>query len=389
VRVLLTCHHHLRADAGAPGALLALRTALEDRGCEVDCFSFDQAYGELREERVGHQLRFPWHVGAFLARRAHDFDVVDAFTGDAWVWGSLGRPRAAGTALVTRSHGLEHIAAQQLRRAARAGVERLSWKYPLYRAGLRLWEVRRSLRLSDRCILLNGAERDYVRDRLGVPEQQLSVLPNGIAARFLEAPVAEAPKGGPLRLAHVGSWTPRKGRHVLVEAARSLDERGVDFSLSLFGSGDEAAVLGSFPERLRPRLAVTSSFANEDLPGLLAGHELFLFPSLFEGASVALLEAMACGLAPVATAVGSAPALVLDGEHGALVAPGSAPEVADAVERLARDRARLLEMRRGAQDAARRYSWENVAARTVRVYESAVAARSTASTKRGAIRSQV
>src|SRR5881397_3172961 len=108
MRVLLCLHQRLDPDLGAPGATLALGAALQRRGCRVEYFSYDEAYGQLREERARHQLRFPWRAATFLLRRARRFDVVDASTGDAWVWASLGRLRSARTALVTRSHGLEH-----------------------------------------------------------------------------------------------------------------------------------------------------------------------------------------------------------------------------------------------------------------------------------------
>jgi glycosyltransferase involved in cell wall biosynthesis len=390
VRILLCLHHRLDPDAGAPGITLALGGALEAVGCEVAYFAYDQAFPRSANERVGHRVRFPWRVTAFLARRAGQVDVVDAASGDAWLWAALRRPGGGGrTALVTRAHGLENVADERRRRAAPELGARLSWKYPLYHGGLRLWEERRSLVLADHCVLANPGDRDYVRDRLGVPAERLSVLPSGVGEHFLDAPAPEPAEAGPLRLAYVGAWSERKGRRVLAEVVGSLQARGVDFSLRLLGTGDEAAVLSSLPEAARPRVAITPAFANQDLPALLAGQEVFLFPTLFEGASVALLEAMACGLAPVATTVGSAPDVVVDGEEGVLVEPGDPSAIVAALERLARDRGGLLEMRRRARRTARSFGWHDIAARTVRVYERVVAARSTASTKRGPTRSQV
>ena len=99
MRVLLVLHHGLTAEAGAPGATLALGSALEGEGCEVEYFGFDQAFGGPGEG-LSRQLRFPLAVTRELRRRAREFDIVDASTGDAWLWGSLGRPPAA---LVTRA----------------------------------------------------------------------------------------------------------------------------------------------------------------------------------------------------------------------------------------------------------------------------------------------
>jgi glycosyltransferase involved in cell wall biosynthesis len=96
-----------------------------------------------------------------------------------------------------------------------------------------------------------------------------------------------------------------------------------------------------------------------------------VFPSRSEGSSGALLEAMACGLAPVATPVGSATSVIADGAGETV----RQEDLVAAVARLAADRRALLGMRRRAQAVARGYTWTGVAGRTLEVYEHAIAAR--------------
>jgi len=370
LRVLLTLHHHLTPDAGAPGATLALGAALEGAGCAVEYFSFDRAFGEPRPEGVGRKLRFPLHTAAYLRRCAGGFDVVDSSTGDAWLWSSLRRPGApARQGLIARSHGLEHVVDEAARRASRDGGARLGWRYPIYHGGLRLWEVRRSLALADHCILLNSVDRAWARDRLGIPGDRLTVMPNGVAPHFADAPDAEAAEGGSVRLAFVGAWLPRKGTSTVVDAVALLLRRRVEFSLALLGTGPADDVAADFPPEARKRISVTPSYPNAQLPRLLAGREVLLFPSLSEGSSVALLEGMASGLAPVASRVGAAPDIIDPDGNGVLVEPGDAAGVADAVERLAGDRGSLLRVRRCAQETARRHRWDHVAEATVSLYE--------------------
>ena len=106
---------------------------------------------------------------------------------------------------------------------------------------------------------------------------------------------------------------------------RLLEEGGLQFSLSLLGTGQSQSALADFPAHLRDRISVIPQYANEDLPGLLADREILVFPSHSEGSSVALLEAMASGLAPLATRVGSAAETIDQGDDGRLVDSGDAP----------------------------------------------------------------
>lgn len=363
-------HHRLGPDAGAPGATLALGAALEGAGCTVEYFGFEHAFREPSPEGVAKRLRFPWRAASFLRRDARRFDIIDASTGDAWAWATLRRP-GAGTpqALVTRAHGLEHVSHEGLRRAAREAGTGLGWRYPIYHGGLRLWEVRRSLVLADHCVMLNSIDRDWARDRLGVADDRLSVMPNAIAAHFADAPEVSGPGDGPIRLAFVGNWIARKGKDVVAQVLERLLAEGTAFELTVLGVGEGAPVTEELPAAAREHTTVIPRFRNEELPGLLAEQEVLLFPSRSEGSSVALIEAMACGLAPVATRVGANADVIEDGQSGFVVDVGDAAAIAAVIRSMAEDRERLERLRRAAQARARGYRWDRVAEETVRLYE--------------------
>jgi glycosyltransferase involved in cell wall biosynthesis len=380
LRVLLGIHHPLDPNLGAPGVTLALGQALQELGCGVSYYGYGEAFPGATSHSAWHSVRFPWALSAWLARQAHRFDVLDITTGDAWPWARVGRPGAPRRqALVTRSHGLEHVVSGQLRADVRAGQARVSWKYPLYHGGFRLWEVRQSLRLADHAVLLNPQDRDFVRDRLGVPGERLSVIPHGLSEAFLARPAPEpspGPPGGPVRIAFVGSWLQRKGREEVVAVARMLGAQGVLFSLDLLGTGTpEDEVRGAFAPEVRAHVRVVPRYRNGDLPSLLQGAEVLLFPSHAEGYGMALVEAMACGLAPVTTPVGVAPEVVKDGQTGRLLRVGDVPGLTQAIRALAEDRPRLLALRHAAQRVVKGMTWREAGIRTVRMYEQAISMR--------------
>jgi glycosyltransferase involved in cell wall biosynthesis len=375
MRVLLTIHHHLDPNSGAPGVTWQLARALRAAGHDAETFSWDDL-----PDRLGARARealFPEFVARRIVRAARErVDVVDAASCDVWLWGFL-RPRGRGPTLVTRSHGLERTFWDARRAQARADGEAIPLLERLYHGGVRLRESQISLRRADAALFLNRADRERAVRELGVAHERAHVVANGVDAAFLgrPAPGAEEASAGraapPLRLAQVGSWAARKGAAVVAAAlARPLADGTV--RLALLGTAvPRAEVLAAFPAAARERVDVVPRYERSELPALLAEHEVLLLPSFAEGFSLALLEGMACGLAPVATTVGSAPDVLTDGVDALLVAPGDAGALTAAVERLARDRELLARLREAAHRTAQGFSWERVVTDTVALYERA------------------
>ena len=381
LRVHFVVHHQRDRAAGASGATLALGDALEALGCSPSYYFLDDAFGAANFSEVQRMLRFPWRVARHLAAAASRVDVVDATSGDAWLWCWQRRPGGGNAALVTRAHGLEHVTSHDLRRRARAGHVHLSWKYPIYHGGYRLWEVRRSMIGADGQIFLNASDRDYAVSEFGLTAACSMVLPNGVPDRLLDIPpvTSRTDASSPIALAFLGSWIPRKGIRAVVEMASALHERGIPFTLQLLGTGmDAVAVKEHFAPDVRSHIGVVPRFAPEELARLLSGAEVMVHPSWTEGFSLALVEGMACGLAPVSTRSGGAADVVRDGESGLMLPDERGASLADAVVRLSADRALLGRLRGAAQVEARRLRWASIAERTLAFYRSTIARRARA-----------
>jgi glycosyltransferase involved in cell wall biosynthesis len=269
---------------------------------------------------------------------------------------------------------LEHTADRIRRQEARLHGTPLRRRYYVYHGGLRLWEVARSLQLADHAILLNQTDLRIAREELGVAPARSTIVPHGTNSAFFERPIDEHGDGA-IRLAFVGSWIERKGIATLVGVMAALADAGLPAQLLLLGTKPEAHVREAFPERVRGAVRIVPSFANATLPEHLAGADILLSMSRTEGFQLTLIEGMAAGLAPLSTSAGAAAEIIEHGRDGMLLPYGDVAAFTGAVIALATDRARLTAMRHAARATAARYRWPDIAARTIDVYQSAIASR--------------
>ncbi len=156
----------------------------------------------------------------------------------------------------------------------------------------------------------------------------------------------------PLRLLAVGRLVAKKGYPVLLEALARTIAAGHAVSLTIIGTGDERGPVEALVERLglAGSVCMLGACTQQQVAAALRDADAFVQASRVladgdrDGIPNALLEAMAAGLAVVATCVGGIPEVIADGVTGLLVAPEDPGALADALGRLADDpalRARL------------------------------------------------
>ena len=122
-------------------------------------------------------------------------------------------------------------------------------------------------------------------------------------------------------------------------------------------------------ERRADGLPFEFTGARDDVPELLAGFDVFAFPSRFEGLCLAVIEAQAAGVPVVATPVGGIRETVVDGETGLLVPVGDPAALAAAVCRLLEDSELSARLAAEARSRVReRYSVERMVEQTLRLY---------------------
>lgn len=373
MQILFTIHGELDPNTGAPGGTLKLGQEYQKLGHQVTYYSFD----DLPDWVTGKakSMLFPWFLTNHLSKllKQQKIDVVDASTGDAWVWANMFRNSKQKTPLlVTRSWGLEHIVDRELREEARLGNIDLSLQYNFYGGGFRLWEVSNSLRCGDLVLQLNHYDNEYSIEKLGVSSDRSHVMPIGIPDFFLNLPFEpmSTSEDANIGIAIVGTYIPRKGIKYSVPALNTILERYPKVKVSFLGTGvSEDRVLADFEPNVRDRVRVIPYYIHENLPVFLKEHQIKLFTSVSEGFGLALIEAMACGLTSVTTDIPGPTEFVRDGCEGILVPPRDTQAIELALDRLIQNRSYLEQLRHQAYLTAQNYSWNRIAQLTLSLYQ--------------------
>ena len=208
--------------------------------------------------------------------------------------------------------------------------------------------LRAVLARADAVVVLGAEWRRFFITVVGLAAARVHVIANGVA--LPPAPI-EPPAGEPCRLLFAGNLGPRKNLAGLLAALADPRLAALDWTLDIAGDGDaEAHRAAAAATGIAARLRFHGWLGPTPMAALLARAAVLVLPSRDEGLPMAILEAMAQGLAVVATPVGAIPEAVRDGETGLLVPPGDDARLAGALCRLVADPA--LRRRLGAAGRA-------------------------------------
>ena len=184
------------------------------------------------------------------------------------------------------------------------------------------------------CIVVMGDRwRNRLVRQLGIAPDRVHVIRNGVPT----APRAVSGEG-PARILFLGRLGPRKGLPELITALSSPELASREWSATIAGDGDTAPFVARIEASgLAARIAMPGWLDQAETARALAGADLLVLPSHHEVMPIAILEAMARGLAIVATHVGAIPEFLEHGETALLVPPGDTAALADAIATLIDD----------------------------------------------------
>jgi glycosyltransferase involved in cell wall biosynthesis len=201
----------------------------------------------------------------------------------------------------------------------------------------------------------------------------VGVVPNGVepppATNTREAvrTLLNIPHYLPLAVC-VSRITAEKGYAILAEALHVLDQKGLQFALAVVGGGDESGAIQAMFKGLK-NIVVAFLGHQPNVGQFLAASDFFVFPSLHENLSNALLEALSFGLPAIATDVGGNTEVIRRG-GGVLVRPSDPLELAAAIEKLIVDSILRTELSRQAREnVAQNYTVQKMVSGWHGVYE--------------------
>jgi glycogen synthase len=321
-----------------------------------------QPWGRMAE---GAEHRFNSVLGTFSTDLSIVRDPLDAIV-HAHTWyaamAGLMAKELYDVPLVVTVHSLEPLRPWK--------EEQLGRSYHLS-----AWIERVALEAADRVIAVSSQSKSEILTHFNIPPERVTVIHNGIDPGTWKPSLARATRQaygieGDYIL-FVGRACRQKGMVHLLEAMKYVDP-GVRL-VCCAAAADTPEVEQEIAAKVRetPRCLWINAWLREEQYIELYSHcAVFACPSVYEPFGIINLEAMACERPVVASDVGGIPEVVVPGETGLLVPPADPRALADALNRVLRDRAAAHAMgRAGRRRVEEHFSWTMVAARTHRMYQ--------------------
>lgn len=210
--------------------------------------------------------------------------------------------------------------------------------------------------------------------KLGVVKDKIRIIPHGVDINALK-PSRERHSHNAVRIVWVGRIASNKGLNVLLRAVKILKNEFRNFELLIAGEvweNDYYQELVRYKDAMGLHEVRFLGFI-ENLTHFLQQGDIFVMPSFEETFGIVNLEAMACGLPVVASAIGAIPEIVVESETGYLVPPGDTEALADKLRPLIRDAKLRRSMgRNGRRRAESNFSLEDMCKSILKVYQELV-----------------
>lgn len=379
-----------------------LREGLVERGHRVTMVSTPHATGMRRDEDAWGETLFVgtgapavysrewWQasLAALLHRHSHDpIDVVVGHGKAAYrylgVRQRLPTAQRIPTVVITHNTIVSELQAQ-VAQLVRRPQSVAHW---LPRGAAYYLDDRRRLPLADAITATTEANAQDLRRWFALNPGQLTVIPNGVNIAALAAGASlresfrrrlgvSAAEDETRVIMTLARLVRDKGQHYLLDALALPEMRACHSSIRVVFAGDGPAQINLVSQAealgLRDIVHFLGRVAHSDVPGLLAASDIVVLPTVSEGMSLSLLEAMACGRPVVASAIPAITSFIEDGVTGRIVPVAQPAALARALSDLLGDPAHANELgARGQAHVTARYDQRAMVTAYERVFHRA------------------
>jgi glycosyltransferase involved in cell wall biosynthesis len=321
------------------------------------------------------ELEFAIQLARLIRRDPTRYSVVNIHAPAGCAYGVLryfsSRLRKNGPAYVMTLHGLEERRIHIMKREAKKGKAfHFSFKNRLWHRIYHLSRFYFSIKTADHALCICREAWTLAQLKYDLDPDQVTYSPSGVEERFFIQ--REYSRTVSTRLLLAGTWLDdQRGIFYIRDALRNLATRLPELRLTLAGCGTHGeAIMNFFDPELRPMIEILSVVPSGQMPCLFAQYDIFVWPSLMEGISLVVQEAMASGIAVVTTETCGMIDSVENDFNGLLIPPADSVALENAIWRLSQDPELRARLGKAAQETIRRrFTW----ARTIDSTEHACA----------------
>ena len=337
---------------GIARIILGLGRVAGEEGWQVDVLTTDpdlqravsqHGLGVVSMDVIRREIRPLWDLGGLLRLqsflRRERYQIVHTHTSKGGFVGRLAARMAHVPVIVHTAHGFAfHEGSPASARLFYSALERIASRW------------------CDRIVSVSEFHRDWALELGMCKASEILAIPNGISAPKLSDPFVPdvlrrqlGARDGDFLIMAMSRLAEDKGLDHLIEAAAMLPQDQRRYRVLIAGDGPVRRRLEQLASDLGLSEVVTFLGFRQDISDLLAACDLVVLPSLREGLSIALLEAMAAGKPIIATSIGSNREVASQADMASLVPPGDAKALAEGIQRFARDPMLMAHLAAGAR----------------------------------------
>jgi alpha-1,3-rhamnosyl/mannosyltransferase len=255
-------------------------------------------------------------------------------------------------------------------------LRRYRHTHPRERVWMFEYFIKTRLKYARHMLTISEFIRQEIMDEFKVPASRVSsvsLAPDPVFAPAAPGAVAQVRQryGLPEEyLVFVSSLEPRKNIELLIEA---LAAARTDIPLVLVGWhgwGDKAWLEKVHKSRLKDRILFTGHVPDPDLPAVYTGAAALVYPSLYEGFGLPILEAMACGCPVICSNAASMPEAA--GDAALYIDPGDTDSLVHAIDTLVPDTGARQTLKTLGLARAKQFTWEKTARRTLDIFQTVI-----------------